>query len=379
MPRRPIVIGAVAVIVAMTVAGVAASERSGSRHEPQGNVAFSGEARLVLAPLLQHVRHIPQALKALVADPTPKPALAASGTQWADDCATTRDLLTRLRPSAGRLGEVGKELYRLAAMLYVEAARSVTLAANPPPGGAAEAARSGLRIRLVADRAFDLARKVLEPERPGQGGSPLEQRVMPAEVPDFKLEGLDPDRPGELSEGGTGFADDSPGADPSAGSRVRPLLDAAAATLDQAAALYTDEAGTADRLSLARQLESTSRDLGATDPPSPGHDGLVALRLALLVHAESIRSTMQPAATQQAVRLRLIGERVWSVGVRMAAAGSIGLPNDGAVTAVAAPAALLTEGGAFGGNPPPLRPGDDPAAGVPGGLPRIDPEAILLG
>jgi hypothetical protein len=133
---------------------------------------------------------------------------------------------------------------------------------------------------------------------------------------------------------------------------------------------------------LAARLDAAGAGLGEAVPEKPvGRQGDVALRLALLVQAESLRVAASPAqdgAAPIARRLRLIGDQLWTLGAEMLRAAGAKLPEDGIGDPGLDPG-LLREGGLFKGNPPPLRPGDPPDKDVPGGLKLPDPNRALSG
>lgn len=345
--------------------------------------SFYDQVRLSLSPLLGHVQRIKATLRqALEENETPSASLADVVGPWAEDTATARDLVGRLIPPGRAEGVAVRDLYADSSMLYLESVR--TLARTPRIPDAAlrhETARSGLRIYDLADRVVDQAKRVLNLH----GDLQLGEQTLPAEVPNFSAENLQPGAIGPAAPEGAGFADaNEPRLRPGAWSaRFAPALRGAMADLGQAAAAYRPAPPAPGALlALAGRLDAAGTEIGAAVPDSPaGREGLIALRLALLVESESLRVAASPAqdgAPVIAARLRLIGERLWGVGSDLLAGTGAALPAGGIGDAGLDPA-LLRDGGLFKGNPPPLRPGEPADKDVPGGLRVPDPNKALNG
>jgi hypothetical protein len=333
------------------------------------SIRFYGEVRGSLAPLLQHARILPKTLAELAKTPA-HAETAALAARWANDMATARDLVGRLRPPSEGEGVNLRNLYQTAVMLQLEAARTVPLAvASSTQRGRETASRAGSRLFIIGDRTFDLSRRVLD----STGDILAPDMVLPAEVPDWGREGLDEDQLGLASPDRSGFSDDPVPIDSAYAERHRGELVGAAAVLDSVRLLYRSGADSASAASSARQLQALAEQLGVSVPETKlGRAGIVAYRLALLVHAESLRALTLAggsAAIVQAQRLRLIAERLWTTGRQLLR--SAGVPSPVTVRAADLPASLLDDGGLFNGHPPPLRLGDGPDAGVPGGLPDV--------
>lgn len=372
----------IAVVVVLGVLGAGAglaaalfSPSTAATSPARTKQSFYQDVKASLAPLLIHIRHIPEVLHAHAAPTAPAPPLSMrdTGRSWADDVATARDLVARLSPPSDDAGALTLELYELAVLFYGESARVVEdLTVVSPQGGVetAEFARSGLRLRLLGDRIFDQAKRVLgDPSGPEarRGRPQVAQSTLPDPVPDFAAEGIEPI--GNVTSG-------SEGAKTRRTDRwlaqIRDLLGATAHSFRADA--VPPPSGT------VAALETLARSA-----PSPSTEGIVAARLSALSHAEALRrlkeaKTVSPStspALERARRLRLISERLWSVAESL-------LRREGTGTADPLPSSgidrsLLYHGGAFDGHPPLLRPGDDPGTGLPGGLPIVDPSTILGG
>jgi hypothetical protein len=263
-------------------------------------------------------------------------------------------------------------------MLDVEAARVLAVAAgSTDPGARQAAARAGYRYQTLAERLFDSGYRVLN-----EHGQLREGKLyFPAAAPDFRAAGLDPDRPART---------------PGPQAQLEPETPAVAATewfspdnqaLARAARIFAATAEgygsvAPDRVGIARTLTSLAEELGRAAPRSEAHrEASVAMRLSLVVLGESLRPQAgNETANQAAARLRMIAERLWNVGLATVS-DEISPTSQAALAPAQAPLdqALLRKGGLFNGSPPPLAPGQDPATGVPGGLPYLDPARILPG
>lgn len=339
---------------------------------------FYQAARTALSPLIVHAGELPAGLRAAIED-APEPALAARAESWVEDLATARDLVSRLAPPAGPAGAHVKQSYETAAMLQAEAARALVMATRQEPGRQQSAARTGYRLHLLGERLFDSAFRLLNDQQALRAG----QLVLPARIPDFTVNGSDPDRPAAAI--GAERVDSGPQR------LVADWFGEHEAELARAVGILRATSGeygatAPDQVERARALGAAARSVMRSLPHSTaGQEGGTALALAMLAAAESLRplpGASSVAAAELALRLRLIAERLWDSGLTLleqdptipgGVRGVLGLPTP------AAAQDLLWTGGVFDGNPPPLRPGEDPGAGVPGGLPALDPNQILLG
>jgi hypothetical protein len=320
--------------------------------------AYYHSVRQSMAPLVQHVREFPASLRGLASsDATGSPPLAASIAAWEDDYATARDLVRRLTPPARITGAVEAALlYETGAMLYVEAARAASAAVSAPAPAPRQAiAVQGERLYRLGDRMFDSAFRLLNV---GGALSPSEFR-FPAAVPG-DVEGL-PAPVGPAAAAGPVAAPASP-----------------------------DAWGRAHSTDLARVAEMT-RDASTpraafdgaqrrlADPVSDpvAQEAVTGLRLAVLVLGERAEGEAEnQRVPEQSERLTLIGTRLWN-----SALGLLGSASGFAEASLTLPAAasedLLLQGGAFDGHPPALNPGDPVDKGLPGGLPVLDPMALI--
>ena len=342
--------------------------------------AYYDDVALSLSPLLHHVQRIKLTLRTLLDETeTPSASLADVVAPWAEDTATARDLVGRLIPPEGPQAQQTRELYTLGTMLYLESVH--TLARTPKISDTAlrhEVGRSGLRVYALADRLLDQAKRLLERNGRLQEGT----RTLPAEVPDFVGENLQPGASGPLTPEGSGFA----GADGRKmpvrrwSERNRKSLVDAMSALRQATG--PSPLAPAELETLAGELDAASTALGEVVPDHEvAREGAIALRLALLVEAESLRVAASPAqdgAKPIADRLRLIGDRLWAMGAGMLQATGGSVPAGG-IGDPGLDSALLRQGGVFGGNPPPLQPGDPPDKDVPGGLKLPDASKTFSG
>ena len=377
---RQLALGSLVVAVAATPAVIWVTGQSGraAAGSPVASAAtiedarrFDRDVRRSLSPMLMHVRALPTALARLAATPGggADRDLGAQATRWADDSATARDLVGRLHPVDVPEAVEIQSLYVDGTMLYTEAARLAAQAALTP-ASRQDLARGGLRLLLLGDRAFDVGRRLL---RRYSGAEP-ETWVLAAAVPDFAKEGLDPDQPGPPAAGRSGLEPTSTPTVPDDRwfSRSRSVLETARDVLDNHDGLYQgqgDPSGAA--VADARQLEAASTRLAQPIPTSrQAAEGVVALRLALLTTGQSWRGHHNDPGVLSAARLRLIGERLWTAGANLLARSGIQVPAFPAATDAGIDPGILWAGGRFEGHPPALKPGGDPADGVPGGLPE---------
>ena len=116
-------------------------------------------------------------------------------------------------------------------------------------------------------------------------------------------------------------------------------------------------------------------------PPPPDLDRVAGLRgeaavaavLSLLVETEARLVDGAPDARR---RMQALAAELWSAAREFAERSGQALDP---ATRYPYDRTVLRTGGAFDGRPPPLRPGDDPGTGLPGGLPRVDARTILGG
>ena len=326
--RRASLVAAAAVVaagalVAATSAFGDVADRSDEPGDFDVRVAYYQNVKAALSPLLIHVRDLPSALGPFTpSDPkVPDPSLTATGDKLAADFATARDLVARIPAPEPAIGE----LYETAVALYVEAARTLAILPSAGPD-VTETARQALRLRLIGDRIFDQAKRLLGDLRPPSIRSKLPDEIrLPDPMPDFAGEGIEPTN-----------------------------ADGNAAQLDGL---------TRPELRLPRHGEAQ-----------------VSARLAVLVAAESRRVPTSGGAAEalsgRAVRLSAISQQLWDTARRLASREGHRLPP---FPGQRVDPAVLRTGGAFNGHPPAWHPGDDPGAGLPAGLPPVDARQILGG
>jgi hypothetical protein len=377
------VVGLVAIVLAAGRDDDAAASRTPSQKAEARR--FYAHVRTSLAPLLAHVGTLPAALHRAELGAAPdEPAAVAQS--WAHDIDTARDLLGRLIPPPGREGLPARTLYGLGAAVYGESARSLVRLQGLADGGQRiEAARSGLRLQLLADRLFDQAKRLLDLHG-DLGTHPA--MVLAAEVPDFEKEGLGPGGASARVPEGSGFADRSPLLTPSIRWRDSHLgqLAGAVATLGGITDYRLAVTRPHDELrTRSEALQRASRELAGPLPRDPvARQASFLLRLSLLVESESLAvaaTAASPAdpAVAQAERLRIVGDGLWQLGRDLFVADAAPLPASLDLPATGIDPAIVRRGGMFDGHPPPLRPGDPPDTGVPGGLRVPAPTEVFTG
>lgn len=320
--------------------------------------AYYQSVRQSMAPLVQHLRVFPETLRGLASsDAAVSPALATSIATWEGDYATARDLVRRLTPPAQTTGAVeAARLYETGAMLYVEAARAASAAVRAPaPAPRKGIAVQGERLYTLGDRMFDSAFRLLNVDG---ALSPSEFR-FPAAVPG-DVEGL--------------RAPAGPVAAAGAVSAPAPA-DAWIRTYGADLARVAEMARTASSTRTA--FDGAQRRLAAPVSDPVAQEAVNGLRLAVLVFGERAEGGGEnQRVPEQSERLTLLGTRVWNSALGLLGSAS-GFPNASLTLPGAASDDLLLQGGAFDGDPPALNPGDPVDKGLPGGLPVLDPMALI--
>jgi hypothetical protein len=365
----------------------AARDSEGAPGHEREAAAFFDDARQALSHLLASAPQLTGLLAETASGTQPAPAVAGLSQKWADDFATARDLVGRLTPPPGLAwGSEARSLYAMGAALYMEVARVVPrLVAPGKSGERQEALKAARRLELLGERVFDAGHRLLRAD--GGGDGIVVGRILPAEVPDFALEGLEP------SEGAS--APPLPavgGKEPKAlapqdwFARQKGVLAGAVRLIDASVPwLSSPPADPGPARQAAAALEQVSRQLDGPRPAGlAAREGAQDLRLALLVLAESLRTPDSTAVAgdaqlDQTRRLRLIAENLWAPATRMLVSGRAGsLPRYELAPSGLDPAQLRT-GGLFNGQPPRLQPGEDPGKDVPGGLPPVDAGMVFRG
>lgn len=347
-----------------------------ARHEREA-AAFFDDARQSLSHLLASAPQLTGLLAEVASGAQPVPAVAGLSQKWADDFATARDLVGRLTPPAGLAwGTEARSLYEMGAALYAEVARTVPrIIATTESTERQEALKAARRLELLGERVFDAGHRLLRAEG---GDGIIVGRILPAEVPDFAQEGLEPSQgasaPPLPAAGGT---ESKPlGAREWIG-RQKDVLAEGIGLIDASVPwLSSRPADPGPVRQAAAALEQVSRQLDGHRPAGlAAQEGAQDLRLALLVTAESLRTV----ELEQARRLRLIAEHLWGSATTMLVSGGAGSRSRYELARSGLDPALLRTGGLFNGHPPPLQPGEDPGKDVPGGLPPVDAGMVKRG
>ena len=329
---------------------------------------FYADLKISLAPLLAHTVALPAALEQAQRQPVSGEVAALAGG-WADDAATARDLVGRLNPPASPVGLPARRVCELGAALYVESARTLErLAGEDRDEARIEAATSGLRLRLLADRLFDAAKRLLNPHWASDTSL-----ILPAEIPDFEEE-----EPGLLDH------------DPDTVPTSRWALDhrshlADALDVLEQTAQFSALADSPDRIpAWSETLRTVGRRLAGPVPATrTAREAGFLFRLALLTQVEALTAAGTATAASDstfahAQRLRLVGDELWTLSEDLFEADGVRLEQQ-ALPVAGIDRTILRRGGLFDGRPPPLAPGDRPDAGVPGGLQLPDPSKVFSG
>jgi hypothetical protein len=316
---------------------------------PETLVYFS-QLRRGLSPLLLHVRALPATITALErARGVATTSQLNQAGYMAESFATARDLVGRLRvppqaPQAvGELMQLSCELYRRSALALVE------LRTVAPGEAALVVVRRADALHVIGDRIIDQVRRVLAVDRAGADAAHIEYRYAPP-VPDVaELTG---------STAPLGVARGS----------VRSDLEDAAALLDRLSSGLGRP--TADDV---RTLTNVAMRL--QEHAAVGDEPVVAARLAVLLGLLAADAATHGQGTSVDVLLMLSND-LWQQGRALASPSRRPLPL---LPRPRIARSLVWTGGAFDGRPPPLKPGQDVGAGLPGGLPTVDTSKILRG
>lgn len=390
-PVSPVTVGFV--LLAVTAGGLVAmllSTEGDSRStgveaariaQQRQATAFYSNVRRSLTPLLNDAPRLSALLDEIASGTEPRPAVSNLAEQWADNFATARDLVGRLPPLGQRWAQAARALYHLGASVYVEAARGVPriVEVASRPEQRREALKAARRLQLLGDRLFDAGSRLLRGEESTERSVEVSE-LLPPPVPDFADEAL---AAGEHAAGPTIPTATSPDQEVTSPSRwlKRHQSDIAGAVrkLSHPPDWWLQQHASSDVLGM--EAQSLEEQVGLLGAPLPaGHtaqEGLHGLRLALLIGAESIRALAWADDAggpdlEASRRLWLLAERLWAVAGDLLVSAGVGTGSLYALTPSGLDPELLDPGGIFHGNPPPLRPGDDPGKDVPGGLPALD-------
>lgn len=357
--RRVAVLGCA---VAVAAAGVTVTRQAQDRSSHDQRLTAHGSAipailsyyadtRTALSPLLLYVRVLPKTIAALEAQ-----GGRVSDTQveqagyMADSFATARDLVGRLTVPAQAPSGVG-ELMQIACELYRQSALSITELKTVSPGesGIAVLTRAG-SLQAIADRVIDQVRRVLEIDRVGDDEAPAEYQFAPP-VPALK------DLVGRPAEG-------------------LGKTSSLTSSLRTAGLLIADTSSGRGSESPAAALSSLESVVAALEksPQHQAEDVLGArLAIALALIAEQARVESQTSSVDAVL---MLSNDLWNQARTLSAKPNSAIQHLGATKLSRSE---VWTGGLFKGNPPPLKPGQDIGADVPGGLPKIDPAQILKG
>ena len=227
---------------------------------------------------------------------------------------------------------------------------------------------SGLRLRLLADRLFDAAKRLLNPQWVSDTSL-----ILPAEVPDFEQKEL-------------GLLDHDPDTVPTSRWALnhRSHLADALDVLEQTVP-FSALADSPDRIpAWSETLRTVGRQLAGPVPATrTAREAGFLFRLALLTQVEALTAAATPIGASDstfapAQRLRLIGDELWTLSEDLFETDGVRLEQQPLPAAGIDPT-ILRRGGLFDGRPPPLAPGDRPDVGVPGGLQLPDPSKVFSG
>ena len=371
-PSSKAAVIAASAVIALGAGGAVLTVRDGASANgtPRDTVTmpFYADLKISLAPLLAHTVALPAALEQAQRQPVSGEVAALAGG-WADDAATARDLVGRLNPPPSPVGLPARRMCELGAALYVESARTLErLAGEDRDEARNEAATSGLRLRLLADRLFDAAKRLLNPQWVSDTSL-----ILPAEVPDFEQK-----EPGLL--------DHDPDTVPTSRWALnhRSHLADALDVLEQTVP-FSALADSPDRIpAWSETLRTVGRQLAGPVPATrTAREAGFLFRLALLTQVEALTAAATPIGASDstfapAQRLRLIGDELWTLSEDLFETDGVRLEQQPLPAAGIDPT-ILRRGGLFDGRPPPLAPGDRPDVGVPGGLQLPDPSKVFSG
>ena len=340
----PWVVGLVILAVALASSVIMMVERRGgpgatARRSTSAAATASARAfaqiRTALGPLLNDAPSLSALMKEIAGGSHPVPSVDNLAKQWAAHFQAARLAVTKLDWPTKDTARSAQSLYEMGAGLYTEAALAIPrlVAVEGQPRLRQDAWKAVSRLQLLGDRVFDAGNRLLgDPQLSGI----VERAFLPPEVPNFAVEGL---LPGERPDGPTLRADpyrkDAPTAAPGKWlSAHRSVITFAVGQIDDsshwvASGATANEAGQLGSLATALE-ESTDRLADFVPSSQAAREGVHDLRLALLVTAESLRTLagqQDETALAQARRLRLIGDRLWSVGSGLLVSDKAGTPS----------------------------------------------------
>jgi hypothetical protein len=313
---------------------------------PPQVLAYWRDTRIALSPLLLYVRILPESIKAI--DGAGGHANAAQVRQagvMAESFATARDLVGRLAVPAQAPAGTG-ELLQVACQLYRQSALALTelRGADSAAGAGSAIVRRAALLQTVGDRLIDQVRRVLAIDSVGQRQAPMEFRYAPP-VPSVA----------EVTGSSAVAAPAAP---------LGSYLSAARAVL---AADPNAHSAKQARAVLSTALAGLAADVNA------GSEDVIGARLAIVLGlvAQSARLDQHAGS---AAALYTLSQDVWNAGRTLTPVPHAQIEP---IQLSAAARLRVWTGGAFHGRPPALKSGEDVGAGLPGGLPAIDPSQIL--
>lgn len=320
---------------------------------PAAEVAqYWSDYRAALSPLLIYVRALPGSIAALrESGGDVSAAQAREAVAMAESFATARDLVSRIAVPAKVPAAVG-ELLQVACQLYRESALSLSELRGAGPGVSSDVVvRRSATLQAVGDRLIDQARRVLDIDRLSKDQTPAEFRYAPPVPSVSEVAGL----PAAPLAGGVDVDRDLGEATALLGSLT-----------SSGSAPSAASSGAEALLRLVTGLEG--------DPAQLSED-VVGARLALVVAFAAAQGPdiKGPASSES---LLMLSNDIWNSARSLVSdpRASIGeLPAPGLARS------KVWTGGAFNGSPPPIKPGEGVGSGLRGGLPVVDPSAILKG
>jgi hypothetical protein len=361
MTRGLAVLGCLVAVSATTVTVVvkssmdssaAAAQAAGGTGVPAPDVLrYWGDTKRAISPLLLYVRQLPSEISTVQNNGNRISATQAHQARgMAESFATARDLVGRIEPPASAPAGLA-ELLQVACQLYRESAFTLTeLSVAPRASSGAAVVRRAASLEAIGDRLFDQVRRVLAIDAIGAEQTPVEYHYAPPV-------------PALTTLTGSATPASSDGRDLDEQLRSAGVLIARASTGGAAVTPATTW----------RELQQIARDLEGARTPSSEDVIAVRLAVALAILAED---APVHGGHGSADELLMLSNDIWNQ------ARSLSTAPHPAVSRLAVPRtsrAQVWTGGAFGGRPPALIPGQDLASGLPGGLPPIDPAAILGG
>jgi hypothetical protein len=309
-------------------------------------LAYFNDLEKGLAPLLMYVRALPGTITALQKAGTATTSQLNQAGYMAESFATARDLVGRIAVPAQAPPAVG-ELMQVACQLYRQSALALTELRTARGPTASSVLRRSAALHELGDRVIDQVRRVLAVDRAGAEQANVEYRYAPP-VPAVAVVAGQAGPSAATSRSVT-----------TALREARRILDRQTTGLDGAAGLVALHA-------LASSLEQSK---GAAGEDVVG--ARIAILLALLAEDASLNGSGESSDA-----LLMLSNDVWAQARTLTRKARAELSP-------LAPPRLAREhvwtGGAFNGTPPPLKPGQDVGAGLPGGLPAVDPSKILRG